>query len=127
MITNTNLRIRVAHGMAWLKENGATYQLDPNRIDLDAINMADNYHCILGQSFTGTVDRWSDPFSYVADQLEEDNNYDGFKISTFMVDHGFDLVQKTNDDSGNTWNRLAHFWREALAADRMQQAAEVQT
>lgn len=44
---------RVARGLAWILDEGARYDVDISRVDLDSIDMASTVDCVLGQARGG--------------------------------------------------------------------------
>lgn len=109
MITQTILRMRAARGLAWMKENGAQYDLDVRRVNLDDLDVRDNHLCILGQAYAGPVDAWETGFDVIADLISDGDLHAGYV-------HGFDLKQQTSDTSG-VWERLQAAWVEILKED----------
>lgn len=113
MITQTILRMRAARGLAWMKKNGAQYDLDVRRVNLDDLDARDNHLCILGQAYAGPVDAWETGFDVIADLISDGDLHAG---DVWLLDHGFDLKHQTNDTSG-VWERLQAAWVEILKED----------
>jgi hypothetical protein len=116
MITRTNLRIRAARGLAWIKEHGAEYDLDVDRVVIDRLVMNSQHACVLGQAFHGQFDRIGESrFGVVAGKIEDENPRRN--IDFWLQQHGFDLKSEVEDTSG-AWEQLRDAWAEILQQDR---------
>lgn len=116
MITRTNLRIRVARGLAWIKEHGLEYELDIDRVIVDGLVMNNPYRCILGQAFYGRLVRgYEAPFGAVSDNIQTRNPRRN--IDFWLRQHGFDLSNEVDSDI-DVWEWLRDAWAEVLQQDR---------
>lgn len=65
MDTVENVSVRVARGLAWIKENGHLVGFDLNRVDLDSLDVSSGHRCVTAQA-SGTGD-----YRVAADLLED--------------------------------------------------------
>lgn len=110
MISTTVLRIRVARGWNWIQKHGADYRVDLDLVDIATLNMASSEHCILGQAYRGPIPKGSNGHDEVLKaygKVEPD-------LAAWVLEHGFDLTQASDDNTGDTWDRLRGAWVEIL-------------
>jgi hypothetical protein len=100
-----NYAYEVAAGAAWLDENRPGWV---SRIDLDELDMRDNWSCILGQEWMATAcPVWRTPFHMA---LQEWPGLEGEAM-------GFD-VSGYVDDIESDFEGLTEVWRELIKERR---------
>jgi len=106
-------------GLAWLKESGAIYGLDVNKVDIVRLDIASECQCVLGQlgpGYSYMVVRLMNAGAISSDQREA---YD------WLIEHGFKAAGWFDGATGAfasrpQYDELNAAWTRVLAADRAQ-------
>lgn len=103
METQELIKQRVAAGLAWIKENAERLNLDPRRVNLDTINIANSTDCVLAQA--GGRD-----FITVLEDADWPDT-----MTHWIRDHGFEVHFMDDVDEDD----VVAEWRRVLAVEQV--------